>query len=56
MKQRMAFVLYHLNGLPLQEVAQVMNCRLGTVKSHLFRATESLRFSIGTLWMAEVRR
>ena len=56
MKQQMAFVLHHLNGLPLQEVAQVMGCRLGTVKAHLFRAAESLRFSIGTLLTEEVRR
>ena len=43
MKQRTAFVLHHLHGLPLEEVAGVMRCRLGTVKSHLFRATEQLR-------------
>lgn len=43
MRQRTAFVLHHLHGLPLEEVAQVMHCRLGTVKSHMFRATEQLR-------------
>ena len=47
-KQRAAFLLHHVNGLPLQEVAQVMDCRLGTVKAHLFRATETLRFSMET--------
>lgn len=56
MKQQMAFILHHLNGLPLQEVAQLMDCRVGTVKAHLFRANESLRFSIGTQLLAEVRR
>ena len=43
MKQRTAFVLHHLHGVPLKEIADVMRCRLGTVKSHVFRATEHLR-------------
>jgi RNA polymerase sigma-70 factor (ECF subfamily) len=43
MKQRTAFVLYHIHGLSLEDVAAVMRCRLGTVKSHIFRATEHLR-------------
>jgi RNA polymerase sigma-70 factor (ECF subfamily) len=43
MKQRTAFLLHHVHGLPLAEVAAVMRCRLGTVKSHLFRATEHLK-------------
>lgn len=43
MKQRTAFVLHHIHGLSLEDVAAVMRCRLGTVKSHLFRATEHLR-------------
>lgn len=45
--QRTAFVLHHLNGLPLDEVANVMGCRVGTVKSHLFRACEHLRRRLG---------
>jgi RNA polymerase sigma-70 factor (ECF subfamily) len=43
MKQRTAFLLHHVHGLPLEEVAAVMRCRLGTVKSHVFRATDHLR-------------
>ena len=43
MKQRTAFLLHHVHGLPLEEVASVMRCRLGTVKSHIFRATDHLR-------------
>lgn len=42
-KQRTAFLLHHVHGLPLADVAAVMGCRIGTVKSHLFRATERLR-------------
>jgi RNA polymerase sigma-70 factor (ECF subfamily) len=43
MKQRTAFLLHHVHGLALEEVAAVMGCRAGTVKSHVFRATEHLR-------------
>lgn len=43
MQQRTAFLLHHVQGLSLEEVAQVMECRLGTVKAHIFRATEHLR-------------
>lgn len=45
-QQRTAFLLHQVNGLPLEEVAQIMGCRLGTVKSHLFRAAENLRTAI----------
>jgi len=50
MKQRAAFVLHHVHGLSLEEAAGVMDCRLGTVKSHVFRATESLRRQL-TPWV-----
>jgi len=43
MKQRTAFVLHHLHGLPVEEAAAIMGCRVGTIKSHLFRAAEQLR-------------
>lgn len=44
--QRTAFVLHHLNGLSLEEVAGLMRCRVGTVKAHLFRACEHLRVQL----------
>lgn len=47
MKQRTAFLLRHVNGLSLEETSEAMGCRLGTVKSHLFRASESLRSFMG---------
>ena len=43
MQQRTVFVLHHLNGLLLEQVATTMGCRLGTVKSHLHRAVKHLR-------------
>jgi len=41
--QRAAFVLCYLDDYSLDETAEIMRCRIGTVKSHLFRATERLR-------------
>ena len=32
-----------LEGMPLEEVAHVMDCPVGTVKSRIFRAKERLR-------------
>ena len=54
MTQRTAFLLHHVHGLPLDDAAQVMGCRLGTVKSHIFRATESLRERL-TPWLTQER-
>ena len=51
-RQRTVFLLHHVHGMPLAEVAEVMRCRLGTVKSHLFRATDHLRRQL-TPWLAE---
>jgi RNA polymerase sigma-70 factor, ECF subfamily len=42
-KQRVAFQLKVLEGMRIGEIAQVMGTAEGTVKSHLFRATHSLR-------------
>ncbi|MBI3333072.1 MAG: sigma-70 family RNA polymerase sigma factor [Candidatus Omnitrophica bacterium] len=56
MKQRTAFVLHHLNGMSLEEVSRAMGCRVGTVKAHLFRATEALRRSLAPYLLMEVTR
>ena len=42
-KQQSAFILHRVNGLSLEEVSEAMGCRPGTVKAHLFRASETLR-------------
>lgn len=42
-KQRVAFQLKVFQGMRIREIAQVMGTAEGTVKSHLFRATQSLR-------------
>jgi RNA polymerase sigma-70 factor (ECF subfamily) len=54
-KQRSAFLLHHVHGLALEETAEIMGCRTGTVKAHVFRATEALRGQLGP-WRAEERR
>ena len=52
MNQRTAFLLHHVHGLPLEEAAAVMGCRVGTVKSHVFRATAALRKRL-TPWLTK---
>jgi len=42
-RQRTIFILRHYEGLSLKEIAEIMNCTEGTVKTHLFRATGKLR-------------
>ncbi|HSE91713.1 MAG TPA: sigma-70 family RNA polymerase sigma factor [Methylomirabilota bacterium] len=40
---RTVLLLAEVEGMPLEEVAQVMACPVGTVKSRIFRAKERLR-------------
>ena len=54
-QQRVAFLLHHVHGLPLEEAAAVMRCRIGTVKSHVFRATERLQTQLRP-WLAKEGR
>lgn len=56
MNQRAAFILRRLNGLSVEEVAEVMGCRPGTVKAHLSRAAETLRGQIEPFLKTEVHR
>jgi len=46
-KYRMAITLYHLQGKRYEEIAQVLNLPIGTVKTHLHRAKEQLRRALG---------
>ena len=41
--QRVTLVLYYLNGLSIEEVAFVLDCPLGTVKSRLHYGRQNLR-------------
>ena len=42
-KYRTVITLFHLQGKQYEEIAQVLNVPMGTVKTHLFRAKEQLR-------------
>lgn len=46
-KLRVAILLHDLEGLPQQEVARILGCPLGTVKSHVFRGRAQLRRLLG---------
>jgi RNA polymerase sigma-70 factor, ECF subfamily len=45
-EQRALVVLYHYQGLPLGEVAKALRIPVGTAKSRLFRARETLRAAL----------
>jgi RNA polymerase sigma-70 factor (ECF subfamily) len=46
-KLRIAVVLHDIEGIPQQEVAEILKCPLGTVKSHVFRGRNRLRKLLG---------
>jgi RNA polymerase sigma-70 factor (ECF subfamily) len=52
LQQRTAFLLHRVHGLSLEEAAGIMACRVGTVKSHVFRATATLRTQLQP-WLAQ---
>jgi RNA polymerase sigma-70 factor, ECF subfamily len=45
-RQQQAVVLYYRMGLPVQEIAQILACKEGTVRTHLMRAREALRLML----------
>ncbi len=45
--QRMVFILRNYEGMSIKEIAACMDCREGTIKSHLHRAVKKLRESLG---------
>ena len=42
-RERTVFVLKHMHGFRLREIAVMIDCAEGTVKNYLFRATRKLR-------------
>ncbi len=50
--QRVVVVLHYLNGLSIEEIAEILKCPVGTVKSRLYYARENLRQRLETeTWM-----
>ena len=49
-RQRAVFVLRHHEGLPLQEIADLLGMETGTVKSHLHRAVTTLRAELADVY------
>ena len=47
--QRQALLLFHQQDLSVQQVAQVMEVPVGTVKSHLHRARAAMRKLLGSM-------
>lgn len=47
-KYRAVITLYHLQGRQYDEIADVLDLPMGTVKTHLFRAKEHLRRLLGS--------
>ncbi|MBL8058054.1 MAG: RNA polymerase sigma factor [Anaerolineales bacterium] len=53
--QRVVVVLHYLNDLSLQEIAEILKCPVGTVKSRLYYARETLRQKLeGSAFSPEV--
>jgi RNA polymerase sigma-70 factor (ECF subfamily) len=42
-KQKMTFILKHYEGYKIREIAEMLNCKEGTVKKYLFEAIKNLR-------------
>ena len=42
-KQRVVFVLFYLNDLPIREISEILRIPLGTVKSRLYYGREMMK-------------
>ena len=45
--QRVVIILFHLNGFSLEEIAYILDCPVGTVKSRLYYGRQNLRRKLG---------
>ena len=44
-----AIILRELDGMSYEEIAQTMDCPVGTVRSRIFRARDAIGKKVGTL-------
>lgn len=49
-EQRATIILFYLNGLSLEEIAYVLNCPVGTVKSRLHYGRRILKKKLQRVW------
>ena len=50
-KQKMTFVLKHYEGYKIREIAEILNCKEGTVKKYLFDAIKNLRKKLSPVYV-----
>jgi RNA polymerase sigma-70 factor (ECF subfamily) len=46
---RTAIILRELDGMSYEEIAQTMECPVGTVRSRIFRARDAISKKVGSL-------
>jgi len=49
-KQKMTFILKHYEGYKIREIAEMLNCKEGTVKKYLFEALKNLRKKLNPIY------
>ena len=56
LNQQIVVVLHYLNGESLKEIAEILDCPVGTVKSRLFHARAAMRDQLGhaTTFLSDV--
>lgn len=50
-KQKMTFILKHYEGYKIREIADMLNCKEGTVKKYLFDAIKNLRKKLSPVYV-----
>ena len=50
-KQKITFVLKHYEGYKIREIAEMLNCKEGTVKKYLFDAVKNLRKKLRPIYI-----
>lgn len=51
-KQKITFTLKHYEGYKIREIAEMLNCKEGTVKKYLFDAIRNLRKNLDSVYAA----